>query len=250
MIPKIIHACWLGDKEMPTEQTKYINGWRLLHPDWEIKVWNNDSFSAYLDESSFVKSCIEKKKYGFLSDFFRFTILYEFGGVYIDTDVEIFKPLDSLLNCKMFMGFIFDASMGTALIGTEKHNPLMKEWRDQLESDYLKKGEFTISNDWITKYFLDHFTDFRLDGSRQSLQCGIEIYPKDWFERYQVNKQSGGGYAEHHCAGSWKDKKSPIYTRILRKLIPRKLASVIGHKLILKKTPFYEVYLQHRKLKK
>lgn len=233
---------------MPEDQKEYIEGWRKLHPDYEIIVWTDETFEKYYDGSLFVREALAKKKYGFLSDFFRFTVLYEFGGIYIDTDVELKKNLDRFLDCKMFMGFIFDSSVGTALFGTEKENPLMLEWLSVLESDYEKKGDFTVSNDWITAYFLGHYPDFRLNGKRQSLACGIEIYPKDYFERYQTNKKSGGGFAEHHCYGSWNDnRKIPFYKRALKKLLPRRVISYFGHKQAVKKTPYYQVYLKHRK---
>ena len=90
MIPKIIHCCWLGTAKMPEEHVSYIEGWKKLHPDYEIILWDDAKFSAYYDESSFVKVCLDQKKYGFLSDYFRFTVLYKFGGIYIDTDVEVF----------------------------------------------------------------------------------------------------------------------------------------------------------------
>ncbi len=251
MIPKIIHACWLGSAEMPREQREYVEGWRKLHPDWQIILWTDETFSRYYDGSPFVNACLEKKKYGFLSDFFRFTVLYEFGGVYVDTDVEMFKPLDGFLGCKMFMGFLLDSSIGTALIGTEKGNPLMKEWLEILERDFAEKGDFTVSNDWITGYFLDHYPDFRLTGERQSLSCGIEIYPKDWFERFQVDQKSGGGYAEHHCVNSWADDKhNPLWKRMLKKILPRKWISVLGYRLAFKATPYYKVCLAHKKGRK
>ena len=243
MIPKIIHACWLGTKPLPEREKSYIEGWKKLNPDYEIILWTDQMFNKYLDDSPFVKACLEQKKYGFLSDYFRFTVLYEFGGIYIDTDIEMFKNLDPLLDCKMFMGFIFDSSMGTAFIGTEAHNPLMKIWLEKLKSDYVKKQGFTVSNDWITKYFIDNFQDFLLNGKRQSLACGIEIYPKDYFERYQINKKSGGGYAEHHCAGSWKDDRSQGLKGLVKKFLPRGLVSYLGHKSFIKTTPYYQRYL-------
>lgn len=249
MIPKIIHACWLGKAEMPADQREYVEGWKRLHPDWEIRIWTDETFSEYYDGSAFVKEALARKKYGFLSDYFRFTVLYRFGGVYIDTDVELFKPLDEFLGYRMFLGFIFDDSIGTALIGTEPGNPLMLEWLHRLEEDFEKKGTFTISNDWITGYFLEHFPDFRLNGRRQSLQCGIEVFPKDWFERFQTNRRSGGGYAEHHCAGSWKDTHAPAYKKLIRKVLPRRLISAIGHRIAVKNAPYYGVYLEHKKRK-
>lgn len=246
MIPKIIHACWLGDKPLPENECRYIETWKKYNPDYQIILWTDETFSKYYDDSLFVQDCLKKKKYGFLSDYFRFTILYEFGGIYIDTDIELFKNFDRFLNNKMFMGFIFDSSIGTALFGTEPNNPLMLEWLNILKSDYEKRKAFTVSNDWITKYFIDNFSDFLLNGKEQELNCGIHIYPKDYFERYQINKKSGGGYAEHHCFGSWNDEKPTIKNKI-KKFIPRKLRSYLGHKKILKETPYYNIYLRDKK---
>jgi len=247
MIPKIIHACWLGNAPMPEVYKNYVEGWKKLNPDFEVKLWTDEDFKEYYDDSLFVRDAIAKKKYGFLADYFRFTVLYKFGGIYIDTDVEMFKPIDSFLDSKMFMGYIFDTSIGTALIGSEPNNPIIKEWLDQLESDYVKKGDFTVSNDWITGYFIEHFKDFRLSGKRQSLECGLELYPKDYFERYQLNKKKPGGYSEHHCAGSWSDEKVSLARRILKKILPRKVISYLGHKKKIRQTPYYNVYKKQRK---
>lgn len=248
MIPKIIHACWLGSAEMPQVYKNYIEGWKKLNPDFEVKVWTDNDFEEYYDDSLFVRDCLEKKKYGFLADYFRFTVLYKFGGIYIDTDVEMLKPISEFLNCKMFMGYIFDTSIGTAMIGTEPNNPIIKDWLEILLSDYDKLHTFTVSNDWITKYFIDNFKDFRLSGKRQSLECGIELYPKDYFERYKItSNRKPGGYAEHHCAGSWSDEKASLPKLILKKVLPRKIISYFGHKKCIKKTPYYKVYLKQRK---
>jgi len=247
MIPKIIHACWLGNKQMPKEQQNYIEGWRKLHPDFEIKIWTDAEFNKFLDDSLFVKDCIKLKKYGFLSDYFRFIILYKFGGIYIDTDVEIFKSLHEFLQYDLFLGFIVDSSIGTALIGSKKNNPLMLKFLQILIEDYKNKKEFTVSNDWVTKYFIENFNDFKLNGKRQSLQNGIEIFPKDYFERYKINKNSGGGYAEHHCYGSWKDNNtSPFYIKIAKRVLPRRVVSYFGHKAQLKRTPYYKIYLKDK----
>ncbi len=246
MIPKIIHACWLGKAEMPQVYKDYVDGWKKLNPDFEVKLWTDEDFEKYYDNSLFVQDCQRLKKYGFLADFFRFTVLYEFGGVYIDTDVEMFKPLNEFMDYKMFMCYIFDSSIGTATIGTEAHNPLIKEWLEKLEKDYEEKKEFTVSNDWITKYFIDNFNDFRLSGKHQSLECGIELFPKEYFERYHGNKKKPGGWAEHHCAGSWKDSSDGKLKKLIKKILPRRLISYLGHQKFIKTTPYYEIYKKQR----
>ena len=139
-----------------------MEGWKRLHPDWEVIVWTDEMFAEYLDDSAYVRACLERKKYGFLSDYFRFTVLYRFGGVYIDTDVELLKPLDGFLDCRMFMGFIFDSAIGTALIGSEKGNPLMLEWREAVGGDFSANRGFFCRREWSTGDFLENFFDFRL----------------------------------------------------------------------------------------
>ena len=249
MIPKIIHACWFGDGLMPKEQTEYMLGWKKFHPDYEIILWNEDSAKKYFDDCRYVKQCLNDKKYAFLSDYVRLKVLYEYGGVYLDTDVELKKNFDCFLDCSLFGGFIFDSSVGTAVMGAEKGNEEVLRWLNYLLAEFEKTGKFTVNNDWMTKYFLDNYSDFRLNGKRQSLDCGIELYPKDYFERYQINKKSGGGYAEHHCVGSWNDDKVPPLKKFLKKLLPRAIVSYFGHKKFIKTTPYYSVYLQHKKQK-
>ncbi len=247
MIPKIIHACWFGGKQIPDEWQYYINGWKKLNPDWEIKIWTEKEFEPYFGDSLFVKDCIANKKYGFLADYFRLIVLYEFGGVYLDTDVELLKPLDSFLNSKIFMCYIFDCLVGTATIGAEPHNEIIKLWLDKLLDDYDKNRKLVVSNNWITQYFLDNFDDFKLNGKEQRLKCGIDIYPRDYFEKIKMSKMSGGGYAIHHCGGSWQSKGRPWYIRLAKKCMPKRLVAYFSHKKCLKKNYYYKRYLIDKK---
>lgn len=220
---------------------------KLKKAGYVIKEWNESNCN--LDENEYVRKMYDNKRYAFVSDYFRLKALYDEGGIYFDTDVEVFKPFDKLLNCKLFMGFIFDSSIGTAVIGAEKGNPLMLEWMEILKNDFCLNGDVTINNDWITKYFLENFDDFLLNGRRQSLSCGIELYPKDWFERYHINKKNGGGFSEHHCAGSWSDSSVPVYKKILKAILPRALISYMGHKAAVKNSTYAEVYYSHKNKK-
>jgi hypothetical protein len=99
---------------------------------------------------------------------------------------------------------LFDCSLGTAVIGCEKGNPIMKTLLQKLEDDYAETKKFTVSNDWITKHFIENVDGFLLTGKRQSLPGNIEIYPKNYFERLDISNT--GGFTIHHCDGSWRKK--------------------------------------------
>lgn len=95
MIPKIIHYCWFGGKEKPESAQKCIRSWKKFFPDYEIKEWNESNFDVNM--IPYTKAAYEAKKYAFVSDFARFWVLYHYGGVYFDTDVEVIRNMDDLL---------------------------------------------------------------------------------------------------------------------------------------------------------
>ena len=102
MIPKIIHYCWFGRNPLPESAIKCINSWKKFFPDYEIKEWNEDNFDVNI--IPYTAEAYEAKKYAFVSDYARFWILYHFGGIYFDTDVEVIKPFDDILERGPFMG--------------------------------------------------------------------------------------------------------------------------------------------------
>lgn len=101
-IPKIIHYCWFGRNPLPPLAEKCIASWRKYLPDYEIKEWNEDNFDVCMN--TYIKEAYHIKKYAFVSDFARFYVLYHYGGVYFDVDVEIIKPIDDILAKGPFMG--------------------------------------------------------------------------------------------------------------------------------------------------
>ena len=111
MIPKVIHYCWFGRNPLPPLALKCIESWKKFFPDYEIKEWNEDNFDINI--IPYTKEAYEAKKYAFVSDYARFWILYQYGGVYFDTDVEVIKDMRPLVVCGNFMGKEIGALMKT-----------------------------------------------------------------------------------------------------------------------------------------
>lgn len=114
MIPKIIHYCWFGRKNIPESLQHYINGWKDKCPGWEIKLWNEDNFD--INSHPFTQKAYEEKKYAFVSDYVRAMALHKFGGVYLDTDVEIKHPIDEFLTLEAFSSFEIDSIPFTSAV--------------------------------------------------------------------------------------------------------------------------------------
>lgn len=109
MIPKIIHYCWFGRGPLPELAQKCITSWKKYLPDYEIKEWNEDNFDVNI--IPYTAEAYKAKKYAFVSDYARFWILYKFGGIYFDTDVEVIRPIDDIVERGNFMGFETDPSL-------------------------------------------------------------------------------------------------------------------------------------------
>ncbi|WP_201308362.1 glycosyltransferase family 32 protein [Companilactobacillus farciminis] len=120
-IPKKIHYCWFGSKEEPAELLKWKESWKKYCPDYEINLWNEKNFDV--NSYPYVKKQYEKGRYDLVSDYVRLNVIANYGGIYLDTDVEIIRPLDELLNNECFFGLENRRSIASGLIfGAEKNN--------------------------------------------------------------------------------------------------------------------------------
>ncbi len=196
MIPKVIHYVWLGRGEKSELIKNCIESWRKYLPDYEIKEWNEDNFD--INYNKFTKQSYEAKKYAFTSDVVRLYALYTEGGIYLDTDVEVFRSLDKFLENPAFTGFEQTYYPVCATMGAEKENPLIKELLDY----YIDK-EFELQDDW-TKYITntviisDILAQHGIDSTKDEIQRvkDITVYPKEYLN-------DKGGYTFHHMDGSW-----------------------------------------------
>ena len=112
-IPKVIHYCWFGGGQMPAIHQKYIRSWKKYCPDYEIVRWDESNFDIH--ENCYAEEAYQCGKWAFVSDYARLKIIYDHGGIYLDTDVELLKPLDPLLEYEGFMGFQNDALVSSGL---------------------------------------------------------------------------------------------------------------------------------------
>lgn len=212
MIPKIIHYCWFGGKEKSEEFSQLFEGWKKLLPDYEFKEWNESNFDV--NELIYSREAYKLKDYAHVSDVCRVYALYKYGGVYIDTDVELLKSFDPYLTLKSFLGVECDY-VGTCVIGS-----LPKQLWVEKFLDYYKKTHFV--NIWghavrtpnpliLTKRvfpsirIVDYPTIFPID-----YFCGINLETNEKIKTPNT-------VSIHHFAASWRYKKT--FSDRIRKII-------------------------------
>ena len=200
MIPKKIHYVWLGKGNKNERILKCIESWKKHMPDYEIIEWNETNLPKI---NNFFCQAYENKKWAFASDVARLFILYNYGGIYMDTDVELYKPLDEFLNQDGFIGFEDKHYLSTATIGSIPKNPVIKTILDLYSSIDFKK--YDIWTDYI-KYQETSpciYTNiFELLGLERDIDKEqhikhFSIYPRNYFHTQNE------GYAYHSWNGSW-----------------------------------------------
>ena len=183
MIPKTIHYCWFGRGEKPKLAQKCIASWRRFCPDYEIVEWNEDNFP--INQYPYAQYCLNAQKWAYLSDFVRLAVVKEHGGIYFDTDVELLKSPDELLQYEAFYGFENDENVATGLgFGAVPNHPTIVA----MERQYLGLQPHTDDSFSVTgcpalnTQALIPF-GLKLDGSRQNI-AGAEILPADYLNPY------------------------------------------------------------------
>lgn len=139
MIPKIIHLCWLSGDAYPPLIQKCINSWKTVLPDYEIWLWDGKRFD--INSSIWVKEAFSVKKYAFAADYIRCYALYHFGGIYLDSDVEVIKSFDDLLHLPYFVGKEQAGGFEAATMGFEKGHPFFKHMLDYYDGRHFKKEQ-------------------------------------------------------------------------------------------------------------
>lgn len=206
MIPKTIYYCWFGDNPLPRSTKKYIRSWYKHCQGYTITQLNEQIFDI---ESAplYVRQAYEAKKWAFVSDYVRLWALCEFGGVYLDTDVELLKSLDPLLEHRAFVFFETNKSISTGILGCEKGFSLFSEWMKGYEDRlfYKEDGEpdLTINVLGLSEICLKH--GIKMTNSIQNID-GFAAYPTEYlFSRLPGRMDiTTNTYAIHYYSNSWK----------------------------------------------
>ena len=219
MIPKVIHYCWFGRGEKPKLAQKCIASWKKFCPDYEVIEWNEDNFD--INCCPYVKEAYESKKYAFVTDYVRLFAMYTKGGIYMDTDVEVTRPLDEFLVCKAFSGFESIKSVPTGIMASEKGLPIIKELLDYYNDKHFLKNDGSMDTTTncvsITNIMLEH--GLKLDGKLQTI-ADFTFYPSDYFcpfvnDTGVLNKTKNTA-AIHWFNKSWLPQSIRVRSRVTR----------------------------------
>ena len=219
-IPKVIHYCWFGKGKMPKLAKKCIKSWKKYCPGYEIVLHTEENFD--LTQNRYLNEAYNAGKWAFVSDYARLKIIYENGGIYLDTDVELIKPIDDLVNLKGFMGFDEKGIVATGLgFGAEKGNEIVLEFLKDYDdiSFVLPDGRFDLTpcpdrnTDALKRLGMD------LKNKNQTFM-DITFLPDEYLcpMDYYTGKKTitDKTYSIHHYSASWTNSVTKRTTRIKR----------------------------------
>ena len=213
MIPKKIHYCWVGGKPLPESARKCIKSWRKYCPDYEIVEWNESNYD--FTTVPYMKEAYEAKKWGFVPDYARLDIIYTHGGIYLDTDVEIVRSFDPLLELRGFAGFQDEELVALGLgFGAEAGNPVLKKLMDSYRELHFLRPDGTF----------DMTPSPRLNTDTLAGECGLipaacyqelgsfSVFPQEYFcpKSFDdgVLRKTKNTYSIHHFDASWFNDES------------------------------------------
>lgn len=213
-IPKIIHYCWFGGKEKPDIVKRCLASWHHRLTDYQFIEWNENNFDV--NKNAYVKQAYEAGKFAFVSDYARVFALFHFGGIYLDTDVEVFKSFDDLLHHESFWGFEQENFIATSTIGAAKENKLIQVFMDAYQhKNFIREdGSFdSLTNVALITEILGDW-GVKPSGLYQDIKGVGTFYPQTYFSPYDyINCRtfmSSNTYAMHHFYKSWLPPKARL----------------------------------------
>ena len=221
MIPKIIHLCWLSGDPYPKKIEFCINSWKKYLPDYEVMLWDTNRFDV--NSNPWTKQAFEAKKYAFVADYIRLYAVYNYGGIYFDSDVEVIKKFDDVLGLPYFVGAETDEnSLELAAFGAEKGTQWVKTALDYYEGrNFIREDgsmdievqPLVMSRTLGAKY---EWTPIKKKEEVVRDESKLCVFPCDWFSAHPFSENGGCKYtitknthSIHHYAGQWRDDEYP-----------------------------------------
>lgn len=231
MIPKIIHYCWFGNNPKPKIIKKCMASWKKFCPDYKIIEWNENNFN--INQCAFAKQAYEQKKWAFVSDYARFKVLSEYGGIYLDTDVKLIKSIDDLLD-KPFTGFESAIANPGLIMGVEKDNFFCNAMIEQYENNtFIVDGKPDLTTVCIRA--TDYLATLGLERKNETQEVnGFTVYNSNYFN--PMNMETGvisiqpETYSVHMYAASWEKPSARLRGKVV-KLITRIFGENFANKL-------------------
>lgn len=220
MIPKKIHYCWFGKGPLPDKDKRCIESWKKLCPDYEIIEWNEDNYD--LNSNEYMYAAYKEKKWGFVSDYARFDIIYREGGFYLDTDVELVNSLDELRTNHGYMGFEGKIWINSGIgFGAEAGNKTIKELRDMYKSISFYNADGSLNLKPCPYYITEYLTNIGLVRNDSFQSVGeLKIYPTEYFaaKDYETGiiNTTERTISIHHYNASWQTQKKKRVQKLRR----------------------------------
>ena len=197
MIPHVIHRVWLGDQEMPEEFVEWGESWQQHHPEWEMKLWTDDN----LPELRFPDALERCRNWGEASDVLRSELLFKFGGVYVDTDVECRRSIEELIaDAKVFAAWVRPGRIGSAVLGAEPEHPAIERLLTEMKDRVGQMDQIEATVGLLTEV-LSEADDVTLFGPETFYPYHPRHAPADQGEGFQE------AYAVHHWSLTWKSRE-------------------------------------------
>lgn len=238
MIPKKIHYCWFGKKPLPHKAKVCIESWKKHFPDYEIIQWNEDNFNVNI--IPYTTEAYSAKKYAFVSDYARFFILYNEGGIYFDTDVEVIRPMDDIIEKGAFLGYEESPSFYTKGqinpglgFGCEKNNIIIGKMLEFYNQLHFKNEVAYLFNNNICTYTTEMFYQHGLK-RKKGIQYNnsFTIYPPEYFspihfitKKLKITKETR---TIHRYMASWTNTKRNNFKKTFKQYVPDLLLIIIN----------------------
>ncbi len=233
-IPKIIHYCWFGGAPLPELAKRCIESWKKHCPDYEIMRWDENNFD--INFNTYVHEAYAARKWAFVSDVARLHALVTHGGIYMDTDVEVIRNLDTLLDYEALSGFEAPNRIPTGLMACQQGQEMFRKFLEDYDNEHFILSDGSLNQTTnvvkITNYCLKH--GLTLNNTIQTIN-GFTLFPCDYFcpkdcetRKLHLSKNT---YTIHHFDGSWKsdeDKCARAMAALFMRLMPQKAAKYLA----------------------